>query len=115
VSEPSRPPWHPFPLVELCVLVGLVLLVVGFLDAETARGRALLVAGLVLGSLAGLETALREHLGGQRSHAVLLAAVPAVGAIALLAVVTGSRTLTVAGGAAAFFVAFLALRRGHSH
>ncbi len=38
----------------------------------------MLVAGMVLASLAGLETALREHLAGFRSHSTLLAAAPAV-------------------------------------
>src|SRR5918995_1188465 len=77
--RPERPraPWHPFPLVELCVLVGLVLLAWGlFRGGED--GAVLLVAGMALASLAGLETALREHFTGHASHALLIAAVPAV-------------------------------------
>ena len=37
---------------------------------------------MLLGSLGGLDTALREHFSGFRSHAVLLAALPAIGATA---------------------------------
>jgi hypothetical protein len=86
VTEPERPkaPWHPFPLVELCVLAGIVLLVLGLLDFKSDRGKAMLVAGMLLGSLGGLDTALREHFSGYRSHAMLLAALPAIGLAAIL-------------------------------
>jgi hypothetical protein len=77
-GERPQAPWHPFPLVELCVLAGLGLLVWGFFTADAASGRVLLVCGMVLASLGGLETALREHFTGYRSHALLLAALPAV-------------------------------------
>jgi hypothetical protein len=36
------------------------------------------VFGLALGSLGGLDTALREHFTGFRSHSLLIAGVPAV-------------------------------------
>ena len=79
-ARPERPraPWHPFPLVELCVLIGLVLLVWGLIRRDDDGGRVLLVCGTVLASLGGLETALREHFGGYASHALLLAGLPAV-------------------------------------
>jgi hypothetical protein len=77
-GERPRAPWHPFPLVELCVLIGLVLLVWGLFTADEASGRVLLVCGMALGSLGGLDTALREHFSGYRSHALLIAALPAV-------------------------------------
>jgi hypothetical protein len=85
-GEVERPkaPWHPFPLVELCVLVGIVLLVLGFLSAGTQRGRLLIVFGMALGSLGGLDTAVREHWAGYRSHTTVLAATPAVIVAALL-------------------------------
>ena len=76
--ERPRAPWHPFPLVELCVLIGLVLLVWGFIRFDDAGGRVMLLCGLALASLGGLDTALREHYGGYASHALLLAALPAV-------------------------------------
>jgi len=108
MSAPPRPPWHPFPLVELCVALGLALLVAGYVSNEPA----LLVAGLLLGALAGLETALREHLSGHRSHAAVLAGVPAVVVVGVLALLVGSRGLAFFGGAAAFLAVFLALRAG---
>jgi hypothetical protein len=72
LDERPRPPWHPVPVGELAVLVGLVLIVMGFLgDGE--RARTALVAGVLLASLAGLEQAVREHFAGFRSHTTLLA------------------------------------------
>ena len=53
-------------------LVALVMLVAGFF-VEGSRGTALLVTGLALGSLAGLELSIREHFAGYRSHTTLLA------------------------------------------
>ena len=72
------------PLVELCVLVGIVLLVLGALDLDSDRGKLMLVLGMALGSLGGLDTALREHLAGYRSHTTIIAALPAVIAAAAL-------------------------------
>jgi hypothetical protein len=78
-EERPKAPWHPFPLVELCVLVGIVLIVVGAITGlDTDRGRLALLCGLVLASLGGLDTALREHFNGFRSHSSLLAGLPAV-------------------------------------
>ena len=71
-----KPPWHPFPLVELCVLAGIVLLVLGLINYR--EDPELMVMGLVLASLAGLDTALRDHFSGTRSHSLLLAGLPAV-------------------------------------
>jgi hypothetical protein len=79
--DPERPkaPWHPFPLVELSVLVGIGLLVTGFLTGlDTDGGRLALLCGLALASLGGLDTALREHFNGYRSHSTVLAGLPAV-------------------------------------
>ena len=84
--NPNYPkaPWHPFPLVELCVLAGIILLVLGLLSNDTPHGRAMLVAGLALGSLGGLDTAAREHFSGFKSHTMVLAGVPAVALAAIL-------------------------------
>jgi cell division protein FtsW (lipid II flippase) len=86
VTEPERPkaPWHPFPLVELAVLAGIVLLVLGLINFDTDRGRAMLVSGMLLGSLGGLDTALREHFSGYRSHTTILAGLVAVAVAAVL-------------------------------
>jgi|SRR5215211_3942558 len=76
-------PWGSFPLVEIAVLVGIVILVVGFLS-EGASQAILIGTGLVLCSVAGLELAIREHMAGYRSHTLVLAAVPAVAVLAVL-------------------------------
>ena len=60
------------------MLVGIVLLVLGLISNDTPHGRAMLVAGLALGSLGGLDTAAREHFSGFRSHTLVLAGVPTV-------------------------------------
>jgi len=109
-----RPPWHPVPLVELCVLVGLVLLVLGALDLGSDRGRLLLLFGLALGSLGGLDTALREHLGGYRSHTTVLAALPAVVTAAALSI-AGVPWPALAAALAMFAGAFWLLRRAFAH
>src|SRR5215204_4451933 len=82
IEDRPKPPWHPVPLVELCVLVGIVLLALGALDLQSDRGKLMLVLGMGLGSLGGLDTALREHLAGYRSHTTVIAALPAVTAAA---------------------------------
>ncbi len=57
--------------MQLAVLAGLVLIVVGVVTSNPTR----LLIGLGLGSLGGLELSLREHLAGYRSHTTLLAGV----------------------------------------
>jgi uncharacterized membrane protein YhiD involved in acid resistance len=54
------------------VLVGVVLLIAGFVTGPP-QGVVMIVVGLALGSLAGLELAAREHFAGYRSHNLLLA------------------------------------------
>jgi hypothetical protein len=113
-EERPKPPWHPVPLVELCVLVGLVLLVLGALDLDSDRGRLLLLLGLGLGSLGGLDTALREHAGGYRSHATVLSALPAVVAAAALYLAGAPWPAVVAAAAVIFAAGLWLLRRTFS-
>jgi hypothetical protein len=114
-DERPKAPWHPVPLVELSVLVGLVLIVIGFFGLDSDRGRLLLVFGMVLASLGGLDTTLREHFTGFRSHSTVLAALPAVAVAGALffgrvpwLVVPVAFALTFAG---AFMLARRAFRR----
>jgi hypothetical protein len=88
-SFEDRPPapWGSFPLVEIVVLIALVLLVGSFLVDSSRRG-PMLLGGLALGSLAGLELSIREHFGGFRSHSALLAGAVAAAAITLTYFVT---------------------------
>jgi hypothetical protein len=113
VTEPERPkaPWHPFPLVELCVLAGIVLLVLGLLSYESDRGKAMLVSGMLLGSLGGLDTALREHFAGFRPHTTVLAGLPAVALAAVLYFAQAPWPAVVGGAIAAFAAAFWAFGR----
>ena len=83
-NDRPKAPWHPIPLVELCVLAGIVLIVLGLFSTDSPHGRAMLVTGLALGSLGGLDTAAREHFAGFRSHTLVLAGVPTVALAAVL-------------------------------
>ncbi len=67
------------------MFVGLVMLVVGVVTGlDSARGQLLFAFGLGLGSLGGLELAVREHFSGYRSHSALLAGVPAAVTLGVL-------------------------------
>ena len=103
-AKPERPkaPWHPIPLVELCVLIGLALIIYGFASSEPP----LLLAGLVLASLGGLDTAAREHFNGFKSHTTLLAGLAAVLLAGVLYFAQLPWIAVVAGAALAFGLAF---------
>ena len=110
-DERPKAPWHPVPLVELSVLVGIVLIVLGFLSGlETDRGRLALLCGLALASLGGLDTALREHFAGFRSHSTLLAGLPGVVVAGALFFARAPWLAVAAGAVATFAVAFWVFR-----
>jgi hypothetical protein len=91
--------------------VGIVCVVVGFLTRDGARGRVLLALGMALASLGGLDTAVREHFAGYRSHTLVLAGFPAVATTVILAL-AGLPPIVVPGvGILVFVAALLALRR----
>lgn len=107
-EERPQAPWGSFPLAELVILAGIVLLAVGvFSKSPTA-----LALGVVLAALGGLEVAALEHFAGYRSHTTLLAGT-------LFVLVTGSLfylaglilAVCLAAGAVVFAVAFVLLRR----
>ncbi len=113
-SEPPPPPWGNFPLVELCVLVGIVMLILGFFFVGGSRGPILIAAGLALGSIGGLELSIREHFAGYKSHTAILAGVPALIVLGLLFYTgpAGLPQFARAGiGIAVFAVAALLLTR----
>ena len=65
------------------MFLGIVLLIAGFIVGGNS-GTILIVAGLVLASLGGLELSVREHFSGYRSHTTLLAGLAAVACLAIL-------------------------------
>ncbi len=82
-EERPDPLWGSFPLSEIVIAIGLVLLIVGlFLSPD--RGRLVVAVGLVLAALGGLEIAAREHFTGFRSHTTLLAAGAGTASIAVV-------------------------------
>jgi hypothetical protein len=101
---PPQAPWGNFPLSEIVVAIALVLLIAGFV-VPPPRGAVMLGAGLVLGSLAGLELSVREHFAGYKSHTMLLAGAAGIGVLGALFVV-GPEGLAPVAKVAAALVAF---------
>ena len=111
MAEAPKAPWSPFPLVELCVLLGIVLIVLGFVTDGSRRG-AFLAGGIALASLAGLELSIREHFAGFRSHSALLAGAAAVVIVVPLYFLTGlPQVALLAVGVVVYTLGFFALRR----
>ena len=111
IDARPKAPWHPIPLVEICVLIGIVCIAVGFFSRDSPMGRLVLALGFVLGGLGGLDTSVREHWAGYRSHTLVLAAFPAV-AVAVLSALAGVTPVVVPILLlAVFLAAFVALRR----
>ena len=111
MDEAPKAPWSPFPLVELCILVAIVMIVAGFFTGGERRG-LLLGCGFALVSLASIELALREHFAGYRSHSSLLAGCCAIASVVPLFFLTElpyEVLLLVAAGV--FAAAFWGLRR----
>jgi hypothetical protein len=109
-GERPRAPWGSFPLSELVVLLGIVLILWG--AARGSDGGEMLAAGLVIASLGGGELALREHMAGYRSHSSLLAGVAAFVAVTVVALGLGPVQVWVllVLGVAIFAATFYAMR-----
>jgi uncharacterized membrane protein YhiD involved in acid resistance len=88
----------------MVIAIALVLLIGGFI-VPPPRGAVMLGAGLVLGSLAGLELSIREHFAGYKSHTMLLAGAAGIAVLGLLFVV-GPRDLAPAVKVAAAIAVF---------
>src|SRR4051795_8342397 len=100
----DRPPalWGDFPLSEIVVFIGILLLIAGFFVAPP-QGFVMIAVGLGLGSLAGLELSVREHLAGYRSHTLVLSAAVGIPLFGLLFLATGVPVaVCLAAGAVAF-------------
>jgi len=113
LAERPPPLWAPFPLTELLVLAGIVLMTWGFLEGAGRDANAKLAAGLAVASLAGLELTIREHLTGFRSHTTLLAGATAIATILALGLGAGLDMLgpLLIAGALSFAGSFYALRQ----
>ncbi len=110
MEEAPPAPWSPFPLVELVVLLGLVLIAWAFVGGGDRRG-TLLAAGVLLGALGGLELSVREHFAGFRSHSAVLAGACTVLVALPLYLVTGlPQEAILAIGVLTFGVAVWRLR-----
>jgi hypothetical protein len=110
LEERPKAPWHPFPLIELSVLIGIVCIGVGFFSRDSPMGRTVLALGFVLGALGGLDTAAREHFSGYRSHTLVLAGFPAVAAAVLSALAGVPNVVIPILLVGVFMAAFVALR-----
>lgn len=84
-AEDTRPPapWGSFPLVELCIFAGIVVLIAGVIIGDE-QGALAIGVGIGLAALGGLELSIREHFSGFRSHSALLAGVPAIATLGIL-------------------------------
>lgn len=102
-----RPPWGSFPLIELCALSAIVLAVWGVLR----HNGVLLTGAALLGSVAGLEVAIREHVGGYRSHTLVLSGTAAVATLALLLFAGASRTAVLAIAPVVLLAGFVGFRQ----
>jgi hypothetical protein len=85
----ERPPgpFDPVPVSEIAIFVGGVATLIGLVSASAPA----LVTGIIVCTLGVVEVTGREHFSGYRSHATLLAAVPAVAVgVAMIALLGGS-------------------------
>ena len=111
----ERPPslFAPIPVSEIAIFAGGVGAVVCWLSHSSAS----LIVGIVVCALGVLEVTLREHLSGYRSHAMLLAAIPAVGILIVSVAVLGTprhrstRELLLGAAVPVFAVLFWLLRK----
>ncbi len=109
LDDAPPPPWHPVPLTELCILVGMIVLAVAFLGGGPSV--VLVAFGLVLVVLATGELALREHLAGYRSHSALMAGIAALAvAVPLVAIAKPPKAVVLVVAAIVFLLVLQLLR-----
>ena len=110
LRERPSAPWGSFPLSELVIFLGIVLIIWGALKGSD--GERFIFAGLVIASLGGGELALREHMAGYRSHSSLLAGAAAFLSVTAVALGLGPVKVWVllALGVGVFAATFYAMR-----
>jgi hypothetical protein len=100
--DPPSPLWGTFPLTEIVIFIGVILLIAGFFSTPP-QGFVMIAVGLALASLAGLELSIREHFAAYRSHTLLLSSAIGVPVFGGLFVATKlSPAICVAAGLVAF-------------
>lgn len=110
LEEAPKAPWSPFPLVELTILGGIVLLILGLVGVAS-DSTTFVFCGVALVGVATLELSLREHFAGYRSHSSLLSGAAVVLVVASLAFFTDLPKLVLIGvGVVVFGVCFFLLR-----
>lgn len=108
----ERPP-SPFgglPVSEIAIFAGAVGLIIGLIQG----GGPALIVGVIVCTLGVVEITAREHFSGYRSHATLLAALPAVGVEVALVTLVGtpsSRFLLLLVVVPVYAIVFWFLRR----
>jgi hypothetical protein len=110
MDEAPKAAWSPFPLTELCILLSIVLIVLGFVTTGSRRG-VLLGGGFLLVTLAAGELAVREHFAGFRSHSSLLASICAIVVAVPLWVLGVPQVAILVLAVVVFLAAFVPLRR----
>ncbi len=86
-GEAPPNPFGGIPVSEIAIVVGAIGVVVGVVSSAPGA----LAVGVIVCTLAVAEFSAREHFSGYRSHATLLAGIPAVGiGVALIALLGGS-------------------------
>jgi hypothetical protein len=111
----ERPPgpFAPIPVSEIAIFAGGTGALIGLVSGAAVA----LIVGIVVCTLGVLEVTAREHFSGYRSHATLLAAVPAVALVAVGAAVFGTprqrsaRELMLAAALPVFGLLFWLLRK----
>jgi hypothetical protein len=110
-EDAPQPPWAPFPLTELCILLAIVLIAGGFFFAHGDRRAVMLGGGFVLVTLASGELSFREHFAGYRSHSSLLAGLCAVLAAIPFWLAPIAQEVVLAVGLATYAAALYGFRR----
>jgi hypothetical protein len=110
VHDRPTAPWGSFPLSELVIFLGIVLILWGAVKGSDSE--RFIFAGLVIASLGGGELALREHMAGYRSHSSLLAGAAAFVAVTVVALGLGPVKVwvLVVLGLGVFAATFYAMR-----
>jgi len=109
-GERPRSPFGGLPVSEVAIFAGAVGVVVGLIEG----GGAPLIVGVIVCALGVIEVTAREHFSGYRSHALLLAGVPAVGvemAIVLFLGEPRTRALLLVAVIPVYALLFVLLRK----